>query len=940
MIRSTYIHLALQRKLLPFILACIACYVVRTAWRFEREAWRCQHQEASEQSRFSDNPAEAPSHGTGALIIAATADGLAAFLRTRRNLTAVCGGNSHRFLVSDGCVEDRATGRRGDRATDGCGAVGPSNGTDGAWSALRRAKILVAVELQEEGVLSPTFAHEFLKVVVTLQVAFNATVYVTLLGAATDLPALRLAQLGIALANLGVRHEVVTRGVTRDPQEHRTALLARVRNLSIKQLLVGRQEYETALFFNDVYFCAQSALDVLLLRAAGADMVCSADFSHNEKREPVFYDIWATRDLQGRKFQNGQPYVGLPDSWQRFQAGLPVPVYSCWGGMAAVTAAAFTEHRLRFRRNYPTECAASESEILCRDMWAVNLTKIFLLPTAISAYSHNVFVAIQQPAVSSRPSHPDLSATDQPPPQRPISVECCPLEDSCESSVDFSGCIDDNVTWFYRLYGVPVSAGGMQPAVLTAKLDPATATMRDVSRGLQPAQCPTAVQRRIPRRIVQTWKTNKPTAVRQHVWFLVLSWILQNPCYEYDLVTDAEIETAIKKHPLYSLWRDIPVRGMKNDFGRYLYLNQVGGIYADIDTISVRPFDSLIRPEDEFVVGLEAAFAKWDDALAWAYAVQKSASLHCWATSPGSKVLGVIIEEVARRLKNPVAAYKAILKYGRGSPVFLETLFTTGPAAFSAAIFDLVPTKNLTHGLRQLDLHALSGGHSQGDRFYNLQDPKYVQDKTVYVEHRNYGSWVPKRHLDKLSAGSTSVLVNRPLVTGEWFYSSEPTSAGPPNDASSYVTPGQLFAWLTPPLEGRSCLRVMSGLGPRDPNSKTLQEVCWNGSEEEDVTWLWLEMDGNLRVYTAKRSWCACEPAGQRRQLWAGAAMQRGFMEAIGKGSASALVLSKAGVLNVLSSRKKPEVDPLAFCFVARVAGERCDVIEPWERTLLRLRFC
>ncbi|KAG2482725.1 hypothetical protein HYH03_018356 [Edaphochlamys debaryana] len=778
---------------------------------------------------------------------------------------------------------------------------------------------------------------ELLKVVVTLRDAFGATVFVSVYeSGSTDLSAFELIQLRAVLEKLGVENEVVTRGVTRDPQEHRIAFLARVRNLSIKQLLVGREEYDTVLFFNDIYFCAQSALDVLLLRAAGADMVCSADFNRNEKGQLAFYDIWATRDLHGRKFRNDQPYVGLPDSWHKFQSRLPVPVFACWGGMAAVTAAAFTEHRLRFRRNYPTECAASECEVLCRDMWAVNLTKIFLLPTAIAAYSHDVFVATQQPAVSSRPSHPDLSGVYQPPPRWPVSVECCPLEDSCESFVDFSGCVDDNVTWFYHLYGVPVSAGGMQPAVLTAKLEPATASMRDVARGLQPAQCPEPVQKRIPRRIVQTWKTNKPTAIRQHVWFLMLSWILQNSCYEYDLVTDAEIETAIKKHPLYSLWRDIPVRGMKNDFGRYLYLSLVGGIYADIDSISVRPFESLIRPEDEFVVGLEAAFAKWDDALAWAYAVQKSASLHCWATSPGSKVLDVVIEEVARRLRNPIEGYKAILQYGRGSPAFLETLFTTGPAAFSAAIFDLVPTKNFTHGLRQLDLHALSGGHSQGDRFYNLQDPKYMQDKTVYVEHRNYGSWVPKRHTNDVSTGINHVAVNRPLIAGEWFYGTDEQVPAPAS------TNGTLYAWISPQHDGRSCFRIMSGLGPRDPNTKTLQETCWNGAEEEDVTWLWLETDGALRVYTAKRSWCACEPASQRRQLWAGVARQGGLMGGTGRGVVSSAILTSADSrIFIARDRRRPTTNPLASCYVANSDGA-CSTtyLTPWEKVLLRLRFC
>ncbi|PNH08825.1 Alpha-1,3-mannosyltransferase CMT1 [Tetrabaena socialis] len=526
-----------------------------------------------------------------------------------------CGDSSHPFVVTDRCIEDLLVGVSGQH----CGfREVRAAASQGSWLALKGKSVFVAVTFHNNQDILPTFFFELLKVILTLREAFEGTVFVSVYeSGSTDLSAFELIQLQLLLERLGVEHEVVTRGITRSEQEHRIRFLAKVRNLSLKPLLVSNRTFDTVLFFNDVYFCAQSALDLLLLREGGADMACSADFNRNDQGELAYYDIWASRDLHGRKFRNAPPYIGLPESWQRFQARAPVPVFACWGGMAAVTATTFTTHGLRFRRNYDTECAASECELLCRDMWAVDLNKIVLLPTAIAAYTHDVFVSAQQKY--SRPSEPllELPATVQ----RPMSVECCPLEDDCESIVDFSSCVEDNVT-------------------------------------------------------------------------------------------------------------------------------------------------------------------------------------------------------------------------------------------------------------------------------------------TVYVEHRNYGSWVPKRHVDGVETAFHYLPANRPMLTGEWFYAADLShlSIGDPtwSSSTSVMSLGRrqhghnptFFVWLSPPGDvGVSCLQIVKGTGPRDPNNTSVWKVCWDSDSEGDVTYLWLHPDGALNVYTASRSWCACEEPSPPRSLWSSASGR--------DGQASVLLLSNDGVLSV-----------------------------------------
>ncbi|KAG2422765.1 hypothetical protein HXX76_015785 [Chlamydomonas incerta] len=823
-------------------------------------------------------------------------------LHTRHNMSMCGDGNAadtHAFVPSDRCVEEYFVSGSSQhcRLRELQAAA-----SQGSWSKLQGNRTFIAVTFHNNQEILPTFFFELLRLVLTLREAFGGDVFVSVYeSGSTDLSAFELIQFRLLLERARIPHEVVTRGITRMPTEHRIDFLAKVRNLSIKPLLTGRREYDTVLFINDVYFCAQSALDVLLMRAAGADMVCSADFYRNEKGELAYYDIWVSRDLHGRKFRNSPPYIGLEESWQRFQARSPVPVYSCWGGMAAVAGSAFGAHGIRFRRNFPTECAASECELLCRDLWGAGLSKIILLPTATTAYAYDVFISAQQRYT--RPSEPLLEMPTNPRP--PVSVECCPLEDSCEAIVDFGSCVEDTVTWFYGLYGMPASPGGMAPMRLPGPRDPNTITMPEVVAGLQPGNCSEVVaqqaSKRIPRRIVQTWKTSKPAEVRQHVWFLALSWVLRHPCYEYQLVTDAEIEPVIRGHELYPLWKGIASRGMKNDFGRYLYLYTVGGIYADLDTYAVRPLEELIRPEDEFVVGLEAAFAKKDDAVRWAYAVATSASLHCFAASPQSQVLAAVLKEVSHRLKTPVEVYKRLLQQGSGSPAFLETLFTTGPSPFS----EVVLGGHVSFVVRLLDVHAFSGGHVMGEEFYRLQDPKHTRNRTVYVEHRNYGSWVPKRHTDDVETSFHYLPANRPLLQGEWFYGADLSRlrVGEPTWSSVEASVSVLghhhssrsppfFVWLSAPDDTDvSCLHIMRGLGPRDPENRSVWKVCWDARAEEDVTYLWLHPDGALNVYTASRSWCACEPPAPPRSLWTSSPGKDGL--------ASVLLLNTDGVLSV-----------------------------------------
>ncbi|KAG2487846.1 hypothetical protein HYH03_013563 [Edaphochlamys debaryana] len=762
-----------------------------------------------------------------------------ALLRARQNVS-FCNDAQHNFVVSDPCVEDALLGNSS--ASPRCRfAELRQAASEGPWAVLRERRVYFAITLNAKLEVMPTFFSVFLSLALTLREVFGASVFVSIYEAGSGISAYQLAQ---SLKRLEVGHEVVVHRHVGHAHEHRVELQARVRNQLLQHLVAGdRGDFDTVLFLTDAFFCAQGALDALaLVREGGADMACGADFAYDHRGDLSFADIWATRDVTGRKFSHLAPIVPHAPSWRRFEAGRPTPAFSCWASLTALAADLFTARRLRFRRSLPTECAASDAELLCRDMAAANRSRVLVLPSAVAAGGMDAFQAAHWryaapddeedggeggggeglggvgDAGGSGGAFPMLDLPPRADP--PASVECCPLEDPCEAVVDFSACVEDPVAWFYTAYGGPPTAapGALHPVRPPGPLDPARASMKQLVAALRPpGKCPERGERRIPRRIVQFWRTSRPAEIRQHVWFGMLSWVLQHPCHEYVLATEADIDSLLREaaHPLHWKWAEMTVQGMKQDFGRYLYMQAVGGVFADTDTVALRPLDPLLEGEGEgegpqggkggpgFVAGLEAAFESGADAELWGYPEQLLASAHCWAAEPGSEVVGAIVRELDERITNPREVYKRIVALGRGSPAVLEVQFTTGVVPFTAVV-----TKAAREGkARLLPLPALQGGHPAGAAFYDLQYPGHMGEGTVYVQHRPYGSWTPKGHVHGAEPAFFYLPANRPLLTDEWFYAADlfpllgPTGAALGLTGAALGPTGARPLW-TSPYEG------------------------------------------------------------------------------------------------------------------------------------------
>jgi alpha-1,3-mannosyltransferase len=77
-----------------------------------------------------------------------------------------------------------------------------------------------------------------------------------------------------------------------------------------------------------------------------------------------------------------------PATYDLYHARKPFQVFSCWDGMAAVTAEPFVTGSIAFRAPKEEECYQGESTLLAKDLWNMGYGKIAVVPSVNIEYSN------------------------------------------------------------------------------------------------------------------------------------------------------------------------------------------------------------------------------------------------------------------------------------------------------------------------------------------------------------------------------------------------------------------------------------------------------------------------------------------------------------------------------------------------------------------------
>ncbi|MBW0505156.1 hypothetical protein O181_044871 [Austropuccinia psidii MF-1] len=205
--------------------------------------------------------------------------------------------------------------------------------------------------------------------------------------------------------SVGIRVVIRTSLRTRGAFHHRIEYLAEVRNAALAPLQELRDSegelFDTVIFMNDVLPCTDDLLELIWQsRRQNAGITCGADYIfHEEIAQPVFYDNWVARDINGTALENA-PFESIfrdPPSQHRFERHLPIQVQSCWNGIAILDPAPLYAHpRVRFRmaKLSEGECSASECSLICNDYWNAGYGRIVMVPRVKLAYDNRVWQII------------------------------------------------------------------------------------------------------------------------------------------------------------------------------------------------------------------------------------------------------------------------------------------------------------------------------------------------------------------------------------------------------------------------------------------------------------------------------------------------------------------------------------------------------------------
>lgn len=255
-----------------------------------------------------------------------------------------------------------------------------------------KERVLVAANLINCAELMPNFVLQLLKFVSLFdEDQVRVSIYES---GSTDLTPSWLDLLQRILIASNITSTIIIKGeLIRDLKEDRIEFLAKIRNEAIAPMLEWNRgprpwTAQKVVFTNDVYFCPQHILRLLLHR--DEDVVCGMDFSlwissfprsvqkplmvrdltqrfylpssfvrflSNVKRflriwrqslsrvdflrleiPLVFYDRWPTIDLDGVNLIHTPPYILESESKERLNLGYTAYVHSCWNGMAILNA--------------------------------------------------------------------------------------------------------------------------------------------------------------------------------------------------------------------------------------------------------------------------------------------------------------------------------------------------------------------------------------------------------------------------------------------------------------------------------------------------------------------------------------------------------------------------------------------------------------------------
>lgn len=210
----------------------------------------------------------------------------------------------------------------------------------------------------------------------------------------------------------------------------------------------------------------------------------------------------------------------------------------------------------------------------------------------------------------------------------------------------------------------------------------------------------------IPKIIWQTYKT-KIEDVPSYAVECIQSWKDHNPEYRYNYMSDEDAREFIQAFygdNWVRIFDSVPLGVMRGDMIRYLVIYQFGGVYADLDTLCMKPISSWMVDDADIILAPEGNL----EFCVWTF-----------AASPKNPIIKNVIDRMEKAFENP--------DYTK--PHFVHRL--TGPWSFTRAIFDKLGCATLDIIKDFNRLNKSEGGLENNIYCYGGYNAKIFEDECV-----------------------------------------------------------------------------------------------------------------------------------------------------------------------------------------------------------------
>ncbi len=212
------------------------------------------------------------------------------------------------------------------------------------------------------------------------------------------------------------------------------------------------------------------------------------------------------------------------------------------------------------------------------------------------------------------------------------------------------------------------------------------------------------------------WQTYKPAYndLRPYMIEAAETWQHRNPEYEYRYMSDMDAVKFVKENfdeDWFNIFVNVPLGVMRGDIWRYMIIYKYGGVYADLDTLCLKPISTWMKDEYDMIICPEndVHLCQWT-----------------FAATAGHPVLKSVLDEIKKGFENP----------DYNEEHFVHKL--TGPAVWTKGIRNAINIPENTR-LTEMDKIQLDLPKAKEYKFYSYGSEQWMIFHNQSVQHL-YGS--------------------------------------------------------------------------------------------------------------------------------------------------------------------------------------------------------